>query len=45
MSIVCQRARRHDTPGVQDEQSKQNPQPAAADVGRAVLLVPQQERA
>jgi len=35
----------HDTPGVQGEQNKQNPQLAAADVDRAVLLVPQQERA
>ncbi len=43
--LVGQRARRHDTPGVQGEQSEQNPQLAAAYVDRAARLVPQQERA
>ena len=40
-----QRAGRHDTPGVQGQQSEQNPQLAAADVDRAPRLVPHLKRA
>ena len=40
-----QRAGRHDTPGVQGEQSEQNPQLTAADVDRAPGLVPHLKRA
>ena len=37
--LLGQRAGRHDTPGVQGEQSEQNPQLATADVDRAPRLV------
>ncbi|MGB6584254.1 MAG: hypothetical protein WBF34_40655 [Streptosporangiaceae bacterium] len=41
----AQRAGRHDTPGVQGEQSEQNPQLTAADVDRVPGLVPHLKRA
>jgi hypothetical protein len=40
-----QRADRDDTPGVQREQSEQDPQPAAADMDWAPRLVPHLKRA
>jgi hypothetical protein len=43
--VPGQRASRDDTPGVQGQQSEQDPQLAAADANRASRLIPHLERA